>query len=134
MPFRLHPPSQAAAPAVTAGASGLDAVVLQTDVVTIKALLLQPTQQQQPAAAAAPDAGTKDDTTSEPAAKRPCLREPDQPNLAAAAASTAAAGGGGVAPSVAYLCQLATIPGKFDPKKAAQLGVPRGPVSGWGWG
>jgi hypothetical protein len=30
---------------------------------------------------------------------------------------------------LSYLCQLATVPGKFDPQKAAQLGVPKGPVS-----
>jgi hypothetical protein len=35
----------------------------------------------------------------------------------------------GLQPAVAcYVCQLATIPGKFDPQKAAQLGVQRGPV------
>ena len=32
-------------------------------------------------------------------------------------------------PSVAYVCELATVPGKFDPKKAVELGVPKGPVS-----
>lgn len=35
-----------------------------------------------------------------------------------------------VAESVCYVCELAGMPGKFDPKCAAALGVPKGPVSG----
>jgi hypothetical protein len=60
---------------------------------------------------------------------------------AASAGAVAAANGcgmasvhssAGVQSAVAcYVCQLATIPGKFDTQKAAQLGVPRGPVSDW---
>jgi hypothetical protein len=34
-----------------------------------------------------------------------------------------------VAESVCYVCELAGMPGKFDPKTAAALGVPKGPVS-----
>jgi len=33
-------------------------------------------------------------------------------------------------PVSAYICQLADIPGKFLPQKAASLGVPRGPLYG----
>jgi hypothetical protein len=36
---------------------------------------------------------------------------------------------GQVAESVCYVCELAGTPGKFDPKCAAALGVPKGPVS-----
>lgn len=31
--------------------------------------------------------------------------------------------------AVVYVCEFATVPGKFDPKKAAELGVQKGPVS-----
>ena len=31
---------------------------------------------------------------------------------------------------VCYICQLATLPGKFLPEKAKKLGVPRGPLFG----
>lgn len=30
--------------------------------------------------------------------------------------------------SVCYICQLASLPGKFFPKKAVELGVPKGPL------
>lgn len=37
-------------------------------------------------------------------------------------------------PSVAYVCEMAGVPGKFDPSRAAALGVPRGPVGlGMAW-
>jgi hypothetical protein len=54
--------------------------------------------------------------------------------LAAAAAAAAAGrlgrGMSSLAPDVVcYICQLSSIPGKFNPQKAAELGVPRGPVS-----
>ena len=35
---------------------------------------------------------------------------------------------GGIA--VSYICQLTDLPGKFLPKKAIQLGVPKGPLFG----
>lgn len=74
------------------------------------------------------------DGAQEPATKKP------RHEAAEAAGSGGASSGGrgmasvhssaGVQSAVAcYVCQLATIPGKFDPQKAAQLGVPRGPVS-----
>ena len=44
---------------------------------------------------------------------------------------TSAGPGPGSKPAVAcYECQLPSIPGKFQPKKAEQLGVKRGPL--WG--
>ena len=30
--------------------------------------------------------------------------------------------------SICYICQLASLPGRFFPKKAKELGVPRGPL------
>lgn len=30
--------------------------------------------------------------------------------------------------SVCYICQLVSLPGKFFPKKAIELGVPKGPL------
>ena len=30
--------------------------------------------------------------------------------------------------SICYICQLASLPGKFLPQKAKELGVPRGPL------
>jgi hypothetical protein len=62
----------------------------------------------------------------EPAAKRQ--------RTAAGSSSSNAAGWLGphmsvLAPDVVcYMCQLASIPGKVNPQKAAELGVPRGPV------
>jgi ribonuclease Z len=34
------------------------------------------------------------------------------------------------APAACYVCQLADVPGKFLPEKAAALGVPKGPLFG----
>lgn len=100
-----------------------------------------------PAAVAQAAAGEDADGSQEPAAKKPRHEEAaaaasDAPNStpAAAGAGAVATGRGmasvhssaGVQSAVAcYVCQLATIPGKLDPQKAAQLGVPRGPVSAW---
>lgn len=33
-------------------------------------------------------------------------------------------------PAACYICQLAATPGRFLPEKAAQLGVPKGPLFG----
>ncbi len=33
-------------------------------------------------------------------------------------------------PAACYICQLAAIPGRFLPEKAAALGVPKGPLFG----
>ena len=30
--------------------------------------------------------------------------------------------------SICYICQLASLPGRFFPQKAKELGVPRGPL------
>ena len=35
-----------------------------------------------------------------------------------------------LSPVVCYVCQLASLPGKFLPQKAAQLGIPKGPLYG----
>lgn len=32
------------------------------------------------------------------------------------------------ASSICYICQLVSLPGRFFPKKAKELGVPRGPL------
>jgi hypothetical protein len=92
----------------------------------------------QPAAAAAEEG----DGSQEPATKKPRVEataDSSNGTAAAAAGSGGGSGGRGMASVhssagvqsavVCYVCQLATIPGKFDPQKAAQLGVPRGPVS-----
>ena len=99
--------------------------------------------------AAAAAASAEADGTQEPAAKKPRHEAPAAglpDDLVQAAAAAAGAGSSGpsrglasvqsssVQPTVVcYVCQLANIPGKFDPKKAAQLGVPKGPVSRF-WG
>ena len=35
-----------------------------------------------------------------------------------------------VSTAISYICQLAPLPGKFFPKKAIELGVPKGPLFG----
>jgi hypothetical protein len=92
-------------------------------------------------AAAAAAAGDEDGSAGAGAAKRQktegqehsgSLDARQRPRRGAGGGGDGGDGGGGSdRPVCAYLCQLATIPGKFDPAKAAQLGVPKGPVSGW---
>jgi hypothetical protein len=95
--------------------------------------------------AAAADAADADAAATEdgdapaweqPAAKKPRRKAP-APGAAAAAAgvSSGARGRGRVHSSdvvqavvACYVCQLADIPSRFDPAKAAELGVPCGPV------
>jgi predicted lipid-binding transport protein (Tim44 family) len=123
---------------MSAGAGQDDKVTTEGRVV-ITPLLIRPTprssQPSAPAADSTAAAAEADESAQEPAAKKP--RHDECPGAAAAAAGAGSGGRGmasvhssaGVQPAVAcYVCQLATIPGKFDPQKAAQLGVQRGPV------
>ncbi|KAF8070965.1 TRZ4 [Scenedesmus sp. PABB004] len=70
----------------------------------------------------------------EPAPKRQRTAAGGMPGAVAAGAGAAGAGLGRVSPLaplvLSYVCQLSSTPGKFDPQKAAQLGVPRGPLFG----
>lgn len=131
--------------------------IIQEPVVTITAVTIQPTAADTAAADVAAAAATAEEpvlkkprTTAAAAAVLDDLYESTEPPPAAAAASNgqqqqqsggqrAAAprnaqhlghGMSSAAPAVVcYICQLASIPGKLDPRKAAQLGVPKGPVS-----
>lgn len=134
--------------AVRVAGKGKDGKIVSEGRVTITPLLITPTPSSstkpEPAAAAATNgadaAAEEADGAAEPAAKKPRHDTPAHPDPAAAAAAAASGSGArGMAsvsssagvqqPVACYVCQLATIAGKFDPQKAAQLGVARGPVS-----
>jgi hypothetical protein len=88
------------------------------------------------AADTAADANAAAVAEGEPAAKRQRTAGDGSSAAHAATAAAAAATAGWLGPGmsavapdvVCYMCQLGSIPGKFNPKKAAELGVPRGPV------
>lgn len=120
--------------------------------VTITPLLITPaaaSSKAQPAGSKAAAAGAEADAaadaadgSAEPAAKKPRHEGPtgQGPAQPAAAASATGSNTRGTAsvhstprsqqPVACYVCQFASIPGKFDPQKAAQLGVPKGPLFG----
>lgn len=132
-----------------AGTPAGNAPIVSEGRVTITPLLITPvaaSSKTQPAGskAAGAEADAAADTadgSAEPAAKKPRHEGPAVEGLAQPAAAAAATGSNtrGTAsvhstprsqqPVACYVCQFASIPGKFDPQKAAQLGVPKGPVS-----
>lgn len=90
----------------------------------------------QPAAAAAAANGADAAAEEADGAAEPAAKKPRHDTAATAAGGSGPRGmasvtssAGAQQPVACYVCQLATIPGKFDPQKAAQLGVARGPVS-----
>ncbi|GAB4820364.1 hypothetical protein N2152v2_007410 [Parachlorella kessleri] len=114
--------------------------VVQNEVVTITPVVIRAAPRAAgagsaatPVAEAAPEAAEAA-AVVEPEAKRPRL---DVDASAAAAPAGNGSGSGALMPSVSvespaacYVCELPPIPGKFLPKKAAQLGVPSGPLYG----
>jgi len=134
-----------------AGTPAGNAPIVSEGRVTITPLLITPaaaSSKAQPAGSKAAAAGAEADAaadaadgSAEPAAKKPRHEGPtgQGPAQPAAAASATGSNTRGTAsvhstprsqqPVACYVCQFASIPGKFDPQKAAQLGVPKGPVS-----
>lgn len=96
--------------------------VVKNDVVTITPVLIRPD-----AAAHAGTAANGTDAGGEPSAKRQRTQgdeaAPDGAGLTVPSAAIESA-------AACYICELADIPGKFLPQKAASLGVPRGPLYG----
>jgi hypothetical protein len=107
--------------------------------VAISAMHIQPIRSSSTAVAhdaITTDAAAADDTQAAAAAEEPAAKR--QRTFAGSSSNAAAQAAGWLGPrmsalapdAVCYMCQLASIPGKVNPKKAAELGVPRGPVSG----
>jgi hypothetical protein len=111
---------------------------IKDDFVAISAMHIQPdrsssaafTSEAVNADEAAADGTAAAAAAEEPAAKRQRTAEGSSNNAASQATSWLGPRMSALAPdAVCYMCQLASIPGKFNPQKAAALGVPRGPVS-----